>query len=96
MIYIRLGFPCPWPEIFYIWSGYGTQHAGVSSTKLRCAMDADETQPMEVEESSSLFSLEMPVDGDGADDEDDIPATQPDLDEPQEHKVRSWQNLQSK
>ena len=50
-------------------------------------MDADETQPMEVEDSSSLFSLEMPVD-DGSGYEDDIPPTQPELDEPQECKVR--------
>lgn len=57
------------------------------------AMDADETQPMEpmeVEDASSLFSLEMPVDDNG---EDEIPPTQPEPDEPQPHKVRRWQKL---
>jgi len=61
-------------------------------------MDADETQPMEpmeVEDASSLFSFEMPVDDNG---EDEIPPTQPEpdepeLDEPQPHKVRRWQKL---
>ena len=56
-------------------------------------MDADETQPMEpmeVEDASSLFSLEMPVDDNG---EDEIPPTQPEPDEPQPHKVRRWQKL---
>lgn len=76
--------------IILIWSGYGTQPAGGSSKKRPFAMDADETQPMEpmeVEDASSLFSLEMPMDDSDAN-EDEIPPTQPDLDEPQPHKVR--------